>query len=285
VVSVASKHEAAERAVWRARSGWEPIDLRELWRYRELFWVLALRDLKVRYKQAALGTAWVVLQPLLTTGAFTFVFGSLGQMPSDGAPYAVFAYSAVLIYTLFARCLAAASTSLVGNQHLITKVYFPRLIYPLAPAVSSTIDFLVGAVVLALLMVWYGIAPHWTLLLTPAFALLAVACGVAIGLWLGALNVRYRDVGLLVPLLAQFWLYATPVVYPLSVVHERWPTLHLLFALNPMTGVVEGFRWAVLGVGQAPAGMIAGSSALIVLTVIGGLLYFRRTEDAFADMV
>ncbi len=285
MVSAASRQEAAARVVWRARSGWEPIDLRELWQYRELFWVLAQRDLKVRYKQAALGTAWVVLQPLLTTGAFTFVFSSLGRMPSDGAPYPVFAYSAVLIYTLFARCLASASTSLVGNQHLITKVYFPRLIYPLAPAVSNTIDFLVGAIVLALLMVWYGITPHWTLALTPAFVLLAIACGVATGLWLGALNVRYRDVGLLVPLLAQLWMYVTPVVYPLSVVHERWPTLHLLFALNPMTGVVEGFRWAVLGVGQAPAGLIAVASALILLAVVGGLLYFRRAEDTFADVV
>jgi homopolymeric O-antigen transport system permease protein len=272
--------------VWRALAGWKAVDFAELWHFRELLWVLAQRDIKVRYKQAVLGTAWFVLQPLLTTGVFTFLFGSLAGMPSDGKPYPIFAYSAILVYMLFSRCLASASMSLVGNQHLITKVYFPRLLYPLAPALSNTLDFLVGSIVLVILMGIYRIGVHWPLLLTPLFVLLAVLCGVAIGLWLGALNVRYRDVGVLVPLLTQLWMYATPVVYPLSLVKERWPNLYLVFLLNPMTGIVEGFRWAILGAdADPPVLMLMVAFTVIALTLAGGLLYFRRMEDTFADRV
>src|ERR1700730_8356416 len=249
-VSPAPTHP--DTIVWRARAGWNPVDLAELWQFRELLWVLAHRDIKVRYKQAVLGTAWFVFQPLLTTGVFTFLFGSLAGMPSDGKPYPIFAYSAILVYMLFSRCLASASMSLVGNQHLITKVYFPRLLYPLAPALSNTLDFLVGSIVLVILMGIYRIEVHWSLFITPLLVLLAVLCGVAIGLWLGALNVRYRDVGVLVPLLTQLWMYATPVVYPLSLVKEKWPRLYPLFFLNPMTGIVEGFRWAILGANDEP---------------------------------
>jgi lipopolysaccharide transport system permease protein len=272
--------------VWRARPGWKPVDLAELWLFRELCWMLAVRDIMVSYKQAALGTAWFILQPLLTTGVFVFLFRNLAGMPSDGHPYPIFAYSAILVYLLFSRCLASASTSLVSNQHLITKVYFPRLLYPLASAVSNVIDFLAGSVVLVILIVIYRIEIHWPLLVAPLLVLLAVLCGVAMGLWLGALNVRYRDVGALVPLLTQLWMYATPVVYPLSLVKERWPTLHPFFLLNPMTGIVEGFRWAILGVADdPPLVMIAASTILTGLVLGGGVLYFRRVEDTFADLV
>lgn len=283
-VSPAPTHP--DTIVWRARAGWNPVDLAELWQFRELLWVLAHRDIKVRYKQAILGTAWFVFQPLLTTGVFTFLFGSLAGMPSDGKPYPIFAYSAILVYMLFSRCLASASMSLVGNQHLITKVYFPRLLYPLAPALSNTLDFLVGSIVLVILMGIYRIEVHWSLFITPLLVLLAVLCGVAIGLWLGALNVRYRDVGVLVPLLTQLWMYATPVVYPLSLVKEKWPRLYPLFFLNPMTGIVEGFRWAILGANdEPPLLMLTVAVVVISLTLAGGLLYFRRMEDTFADVV
>jgi len=283
-VSPAPKHP--DTIVWRARAGWNPVDLAELWQFRELLWVLAHRDIKVRYKQAILGTAWFVFQPLLTTGVFTFLFGNLAGMPSDGKPYPIFAYSAILVYMLFSRCLASASMSLVGNQHLITKVYFPRLLYPLAPALSNTLDFLVGSIVLVILMGIYRIEVHWPLFVTPLLVLLAVLCGVAIGLWLGALNVRYRDVGVLVPLVTQLWMYATPVVYPLSLVKEKWPRLYPLFFLNPMTGIVEGFRWAILGANdEPPLLMLTVAVAVISLTLAGGLLYFRRMEDTFADVV
>jgi lipopolysaccharide transport system permease protein len=262
------------------------VDLAELWQFRELLWMLAQRDIKVRYKQAVLGTAWFVLQPLLTTGVFTFLFGSLAGMPSDGKPYPIFVYTGILVYMLFSRCLASASMSLVGNQHLITKVYFPRLLYPLAPALSNTLDFLVGSIVLVILMGIYRMEVQWSLLITPLLVLLAVLCGVAIGLWLGALNVRYREVGVLVPLLTQLWMYATPVVYPLSLVKEKWPRLYPLFFLNPMTGIVEGFRWAILGTGdESPLLMLTVAFAVISLTLAGGLLYFRRMEDTFADVV
>jgi lipopolysaccharide transport system permease protein len=283
-VSPAPTHP--DTIVWRARAGWNPVDLAELWQFRELLWVLAHRDIKVRYKQAILGTAWFIFQPLLTTGVFTFLFGSLAGMPSDGRPYPIFAYSAILVYMLFSRCLASASMSLVGNQHLITKVYFPRLLYPLAPALSNTLDFVVGSIVLVILMGIYRIEVHWSLFITPLLVLLAVLCGVAIGLWLGALNVRYRDVGVLVPLLTQLWMYATPVVYPLSLVKEKWPRLYPLFFLNPMTGIVEGFRWAILGANDEPTLlMLTVAVAIISLTLAGGLLYFRRMEDTFADVV
>ena len=283
-VNPARKHP--DTIVWRARGGWKLVDLAELWHFRELLWVLAQRDIKVRYKQAVLGTAWFVLTPLLTTGVFTFLFGSLARMPSDGKPYPIFAYSAILVYMLFSRCLGSASMSVVGNQHLITKVYFPRLLYPLVPALSNTLDFLVGSIVLWILMWIYRIELHWPLLITPLLVLLAVLCGVAIGLWLGALNVRYRDVGVLVPFLTQLWMYATPVVYPLSLVKERWPKLYPLFFLNPMTGIVEGFRWAILGAGgEPPLLMLTVSLIIIGLALAGGLLYFHRMEDTFADLV
>jgi lipopolysaccharide transport system permease protein len=283
-VSPAPTHP--DTIVWRARAGWNPVDLAELWQFRELLWVLAHRDIKVRYRQAILGTAWFVFQPLLTTGVFTFLFGSLAGMPSDGKPYPIFAYSAILVYMLFSRCLASASMSLVGNQHLITKVYFPRLLYPLAPALSNTLDFLVGSIVLVILMGIYRIEVHWSLFITPLLVLLAVLCGVAIGLWLGALNVRYRDVGVLVPLLTQLWMYATPVVYPLSLVKEKWPRMYPLFFLNPMTGIVEGFRWGILGANdEPPLLMLTVAVVVISLTLAGGLLYFRRMEDTFADVV
>lgn len=272
--------------VWRARTGWKSVDLAELWQFRELCWILAVRDIKVRYKQAVLGTAWFILQPLLTTGVFVFLFGNLARMPSDGKPYPLFAYSAILVYLLFSRCLTSASLSLVGNQHLITKVYFPRLLYPLASAAGNIVDFLTGSIVLVVLVAIYRLEIHWPLLITPLLVLLTVLCGVAFGLWLGALNVRYRDVGALIPLLTQFWMYATPVVYPLSLVKEKWPKLYPFFVLNPMTGIVEGFRWTILGVaGEPPLFMLAVSTIVTSIVLTGGVMYFRRVEDTFADVV
>jgi lipopolysaccharide transport system permease protein len=272
--------------VWRARAGWKPADLAELWQFRELCWILAVRDIKVRYKQAVLGTAWFILQPLLATGVFVFLFGNLARMPSDGKPYPIFAYSAILVYMLFSRCLTSASMSLVGNQQLITKVYFPRLLYPLASAAGNVIDFLTGSAVLVVLVAIYRVEIHWPLLITPLLVLLTVLSGIAFGLWLGALNVRYRDVGALVPLLTQLWMYATPVVYPLSLVKEKWPKLYPFFVLNPMTGIVEGFRWTILGVaGEPPVFMLAVATIVTSVVLTGGVLYFRRVEDTFADVV
>jgi len=276
-----SHSELPVQRIQRSR-GLAPLNIRELWEYRELLYFLIWREVKVRYKQTALGIVWAVVQPFFTMLVFTIVFSRFGRVPSDGLPYPVFAFCALLPWQLFAFALAESSNSVVANQRLITKVYFPRLIIPLSAICVGLADFVVGFAVLLALMAYYGIAPGaavWTLPLWTAFA---VATALAVGLWLSALNVRYRDVRYTVPFLTQIWLFATPVAYPLSVVPASW---RAVFALNPMVGVVEGFRWALLGNGAAPPLAVAVSALTVSVVLGGGLFYFSRTERTFADIV
>lgn len=265
-----------------ASHGWNALNLRELWEYRELLYVLTWRDIKVRYKQSALGAAWAVLQPLLTMLVFTVIFGRLARMPSDGIPYPVFVFAALLPWQLFALVLNRAGNSLVTNQQLITKVYFPRLFIPLSTVLGGLVDFAIAFVILVGMLVFYGIAPTAAILTVPLFLTLAVATSLAMGLWLSALNVRYRDVVHTLPFLTQFWFFATPITYPSSLVPESWRPL---YGLNPMVGVVEGFRWALLGqrVGVGP--LVFVSAAVVIVLLVGGLWYFQRMERTFADVV
>jgi lipopolysaccharide transport system permease protein len=264
-----------------ARPGWQPIDFRELWDFREMVWFLALREVKVRYKQTALGVAWVLLQPFLTMVVFSIFFGRLAGIPSEGVPYPVFTFCALLPWQLFAGGMSGAANSLVQNQALITKVYFPRIAIPLASVATALTDFAVGLLMLAALMAWYGVAPTAAVVTLPAFLLLALAAALAAGLWLAALNVRYRDVRYTIPFLVQLWLIATPVAYPASLVPERW---RWAYGLNPMAGVVEGFRWALLG-RRPPGPMLWVSVAATAVLLVGGAYYFRRVERSFADVV
>jgi lipopolysaccharide transport system permease protein len=257
-------------------------DLREIWRYRELLYFLAWRDLKVRYKQTVLGLAWAILQPVLTMVVFSVVFGHLAKVPSDGVPYPVFVYCALLPWALFAHALTESSQSLVANRALITKVYFPRLVIPIAPLFVALIDFAIAGVVLVGLMAWYGIVPGLAILTAPLFVLLALLTALAVGIWLAALNVQYRDVRYALPFLTQLWFFATPVAYPSSLLSEPWRSLA---GLNPMAGVVEGFRWALLGHAGLPGPLIAVSVASVLLLLLAGLRYFTRVERAFADVI
>lgn len=256
--------------------------LHDLWAYRELLYFLAWRDFKVRYKQTVLGAAWAVIQPFFTMVVFSIFFGYLGKIPSDGIPYPVFAYCALLPWSLFAHALGESSNSLVNNQSLITKVYFPRLIIPIAPLFVGLVDFGIALVVLIGMMLLYGIVPGVAVLTTPLFVLLAVLTALAVGMWLAALNVQYRDVRYTLPFLTQLWLFATPVAYPSSLLPEPWRSL---YGLNPMAGVVEGFRWALLGRTGAPGPLIAVSVVAVALLLVGGLWYFNRMEQTFADIV
>lgn len=262
--------------------GWTAIGLRELWEYRELLYFLTWRDVKVRYKQTVLGAAWAIIQPLFMMVVFSLFFGRLAKVPSDGIPYPVFTFCALLPWQLFAHALTESSNSLVGNQNLITKVYFPRLVIPIAAVLGGAVDFLIAFVILILLMLYYGIVPGWAVLTLPGFLLLALITALAVGLWLSALNAKYRDVRYTISFLVQFWLFATPVVYPSSLIPEKWRPL---YGLNPMAGVVEGFRWALLGRSQPPGLMLWISISVVVLMLVGGLYYFRRMEQQFADVV
>jgi len=261
--------------------GWASLELRDLWRYRELLFLLTWRDIKVRYAQTALGAAWAVLQPLLTMLIFSVIFGQLAKLPSDGFPYPIFTFTALLPWQVFAFSLTNASSSLVNSERLISKVYFPRLIIPIASVLPGLVDFAISFLVLAGMMVYYQIPLSPRLLSLPFFLLLAVASALAVGLWLSALNVQYRDIRYVVPFLTLFWQYATPVAYSASLIPEKW---RLLYGLNPMTGVVEGFRWALLGSGQV-SGLIWVSTTIIVLLFISGLAYFKRMEATFADVI
>ncbi|HEY8187628.1 MAG TPA: ABC transporter permease [Pyrinomonadaceae bacterium] len=262
-------------------SGWASIGLRELWDYRELLYFLTLRDIKVRYKQTALGAAWAIIQPVFMMAVFSLFFGKLAGVKSDGLPYPIFAFCALLPWQLFAHALTESSNSLVANERLITKVYFPRLLVPLAAVLGGLVDFAVAFVILLGMMFYYGIVPTWAIVTLPAFVLLVVLTALAVGLWLSALNVKYRDVRYTINFLIQFWLFATPVAYPSSIVPERW---RALYGLNPMAGVVDGFRWALLGT-QPPRSMLVVSVAVVIALLIGGLYYFRRMEQEFADVV
>jgi lipopolysaccharide transport system permease protein len=262
--------------------GFMRLNLGEVWAYRELLYFLVWRDIKVRYKQTALGAAWAIIQPVMTMVVFSVFFGRLAKVPSDGIPYPVFAFAALLPWQLFAFSLTESSNSLVGSQNLITKVYFPRLVIPLSSVLAGVVDFGIAFVVLLGLMVYYGIRPTMAVVFLPLFMLLALATALSVGLWFSALNVKYRDVRYTIPFLAQFWMFATPVAYSSTLVPEKWRTL---YGLNPMAGVVEGFRWALLGKSGGPGGLLWVSVAAVVLLLTGGLFYFRRTEATFADIV
>jgi len=262
--------------------GWVSLRLRALWRSRELLYFLIWRDVKVRYKQTLLGAAWAILQPLLTMVVFSIFFGKLARMPSDGVPYPLFAYVALVPWTFFANGLILSSGSLVSNQTLLRKVYFPRLVIPVSAVAAGLIDFGIAFVVLLGLAARYGVPLTVNMIWLPALVLLALVTALGVGLWFAALNVLYRDIQYVVPFLVQVWLYATPIVYPSSLVPERWRTL---YAINPMVGVVEGFRWALLGTGTAPGPMILVSGIAAVVTLIGGMFFFRRMEKTFSDVV
>jgi lipopolysaccharide transport system permease protein len=258
------------------------LDLHALWQYRELLYFLIWRDVKVRYKQTVIGAGWAILQPLMSMVIFTVIFGDFAKIPSDGLPYPIFTYTALLPWHYFSQAMVRSGTSLVGDSNLISKIYFPRGIVPLSAAVAPLVDFAVAFVILLGMMVWYGIAPTWGVLALPLFLLLSLATALSVGMWLSALNIRYRDVGHAIPFLAQLWMYSSPVVYPVSMVPERWRSA---YSLNPMAGVIEGFRWALLGK-ENPDFWVIGVSAIVVLVLLmGGLVFFRRMEPTFADVV
>jgi lipopolysaccharide transport system permease protein len=266
--------------------GWAALGLRDVWQYRELLYFLVWRDIKVRYKQTALGVAWIVLQPVVSMIVFSVLFGCLLNVPSGEVPYPIFAYAALLPWNYFASSLTRSSTSVVGSSHLITKVYFPRLIIPISGVLSGLVDFAIAFLVLGGLMAYFGVAPTLAALLLPLFLLLAMVTALGFGLWLSALNVRFRDVNYLIPYLVQVWMYVTPVVYGSTLIPERF---RWLLGLNPMTGVVEGFRWALLGRhladAQPPGELFAISVAIALLVLASGAIFFRRTERTFADII
>jgi lipopolysaccharide transport system permease protein len=262
--------------------GWVSLKLHELWEYRELLYFLAWRDIKVRYKQTALGAAWAIIQPFFTMLIFSVFFGKLAKIPSDGIPYPIFAYAALVPWTFFAHGLNQSSNSLVSGAQLIKKVYFPRLIVPVASVLSGVVDFLLAFIVLLGMMFYYGLTPTANVIWLPALLLLALITSLGVGLWLSALNVHYRDVRYTVPFITQFWLFATPIAYPSTLLPESWRTL---YALNPMVGVVEGFRWALLGTDTQPGAMILVSCIMALALLIAGAFYFRRMEKTFADVV
>ncbi len=287
-VSVASDSKPLIRdslpavVVIRPSRGWASLQLRAVWEYRELLYFLVWRDVKVRYKQTALGAAWAILQPLAMMVVFTVIFGNLARLPSEGIPYPVFAFAALLPWNYFSGAFARSSGSLVASANLITKVYFPRLVIPISGVAAGLVDFGLAFVVLIGLMVWYGVMPTLAILWLPVFLLVAAGASLGVGLWLSALNVRYRDVQHIVPFLSQLWMFATPVVYPASLVPEQW---RLLYWLNPMAGVVEGFRWALVGQGQLPWSMLALSALVTLLLLASGTVYFAQMEKTFADVV
>jgi lipopolysaccharide transport system permease protein len=258
------------------------LELKSIWQYRELLYFLIWRDVKVRYKQTAIGAGWAIFQPLITMMIFTVIFGTFAKIPSDGLPYPIFAFAALLPWNYFAQAIGRSSVSLVGSANLISKVYFPRLIIPLSAAVAPLVDFAVAFVILLAMMAWFGIAPTWGVLAMPLFLLLAFATAVAVGLWLSALDVRYRDVGYTIPFVVQIWMYLSPVAYPVSLMPESW---RLLYSLNPMAGVIEGFRWALLGKGNPDFGVMTASTVMVMALLLGGIVYFRQMERTFADVV
>jgi lipopolysaccharide transport system permease protein len=261
--------------------GWRALDFRELWRFRELVYFLALRDVKVRYKQAALGVAWVLLQPLLAMGIFSIVFGARG-LTTDGLPYPLFVVSGLVPWFYFANATSGASGSIVGNTQLISKVYFPRLAIPLAAVLANLVDLTIGLLLAIILVVVFGLPLSATLLLLPVLVVLNVLTALGVGVWLSALDVQYRDVRYAVPFFIQVWLFATPVIYGSGDVPERWRPL---LAFNPMTGLIEAFRWSLLGRGDPPLTALLGSAVLVVLLLGTGFLYFRRMERTFADVI
>jgi lipopolysaccharide transport system permease protein len=281
--------KGSERQGWEAPvlvneplRGWVQLNLHELWVYRDLLLFLARRDISVRYKQTVVGAAWAVLQPLLSMVVFSLFFGRLAGIPSDGAPYPVFCYAALLPWHFFASAVSGASESLVRNVHLVTKVYVPRLVITLASILPPLVDLGIAFGVLLFLMAYYSIAPTWNVLWLPAFLLLALLTAMAAGLWLAALNVKYRDIRHVVPFLVQFWMFASPVAYPSSLLPPAW---RAVYGVNPMAGVIEGFRWALLGTDAAPRAVILVAGVIVVAALVSALVYFRRFEETFADVI
>ena len=266
----------------RPSKGWVSLKLRELWQHRELLYFLTWRDIKVRYKQTAFGATWAFIQPFFTMVVFSLFFGKLANVPSDHVPYPLFSIAALVPWTLFSYGLMQSANSLVGSQQLITKVYFPRLVIPIAAVLSGVVDFAISFGVLIGMMVYFGMWPSVNVVWLPLLIVLALVTSLGVGLWLSALNVKYRDVRHAVPFLVQFWLFVTPVAYPSSLLAAPWRTV---YAINPMAGVVEGFRWALLGTATAPGPMIAVSSCAAAVILVGGAFYFRRMERTFADLV
>jgi lipopolysaccharide transport system permease protein len=264
------------------RRGWLALDLAELWNYRELLYFFVWRDIKVRYKQTVIGAAWAVLQPLMTMLVFSLFFGKLAKIPSQGLPYPIFYYCALLPWMYFSTAMQGATNIVVDHQRVITKIYFPRVVLPIAAVLSGLLDFAISSVALLGMMVYYHMMPVSAVIWLPAFTLLAILTAVGVGLWLSALNALYRDVRYVVPFLVQFWMFASPVVYPSSLVPEKW---RLLYGLNPMAGVIEGFRWALTGHGQPPGILLAASSAAVILLVFSGLVYYHAVEGTMADVV
>ena len=262
--------------------GWIRLNLRELWEYRELLYFLIWRDIKVRYKQTVLGAAWAIIQPFFTMLVFSLFFGRLGKIPSDGVPYPLFSLAGLVPWTFFAYGLVQSSDSLVGSSNLIKKVYFPRLVVPIAAVTSGIVDFLLSFAVLLVMMGYYHVVPSARIMWLPLLLLLALMTSMGVGLWLSALNVQFRDVRHIVPFLVQFWLFATPIAYPSSMLAEPWRTI---YGLNPMVGVVESFRWALLGTQSVQPALIMASALMAFLLLASGALYFRRMEKTFADVV
>lgn len=274
--------DKAPTTVIKPSPGWAFPNLGELWQHRELLYFLVWRDVKVRYKQTVLGAAWAVLQPFLTMVVFSLFFGRLAGIPSEGLPYPVFSFAGLLPWTLFSQGMNQAGNSLAGSAHLVTKVYFPRAIIPLAAILAPLVDFAIAFVVLIGMMLYFGIVPTVVALWLPVFLLLALVTTLAVGLWLSALNAQYRDIRYVVPFLTQLWMFATPVIYPSTLLHGVW---RILLGLNPMTSVVEGFRWTLLGVGEPPGRMIWASVGAVAVLLVTGAVYFRRTERTLADVV
>ncbi len=258
------------------------LDLQALWQYRELLAFLVWRDTKVRYKQAVIGAGWAVFQPLISMLLFTAIFSYLAKLPSDGVPYPLFAYAGLLPWNFIAQATSRSGTSLVGESHLISKVYFPRLIIPLAAASAPAVDLVCALVMMIPLMLWFGVTPGWQILLFPVFVVIALLAALAVSLWFSALHVKFRDVGHIIPFFVQFWMFASPVVYPTSLIPERWRTL---YCLNPVVGVVEGFRWTLLGQRAPALETILPSICIVLLLFASGVVYFKRMERTFADVI
>jgi lipopolysaccharide transport system permease protein len=287
----ATRQRTESNAKWdviiKARRGWIPLNLGDLWQYRELLYFLTWRDLKLRYQQTFLGVTWAMIQPLITMLMFAFIFHSVARIPSavPGVPYAVSTFCGLLPWTFFAYALSQSSNSLVGSANLISKVYFPRLIIPVASTLSGLVDFGIAFVILLFLMKIYNVAPTINVIFLPFFIVLALIAALAVGIWLSALNVEYRDVQYMVPFITQFWMYATPVIVPLYVLAHRAPWAVPIISLNPLTGVVDGSRWALLGANSLDVLSLAISAATAILGLLLGLVYFRRMERKFADVI
>lgn len=278
-----AKPKAADRVLHiRPTSGWVALKMHELWEYRELLYFLIWRDLKVRYKQTALGAAWAVMQPLFTMLIFSLFFGRLAKVPSDGIPYPAFSYAALVPWTFFAHGLTQGSDSLVGSANLIRKVYFPRLLIPIGTVVAGLVDCFIAFLLLLVMIVYYGIKPPHPFLVIP-LTLLALTTSLGVGFWLSSFNVKYRDVKYALPFLTQFWMFATPIAYPSSLITVPWQ--RMVYGLNPMAGVVEGFRWALLGTKTAPGPMVILAALVSLVILFSGAYYFRRMEKTFADTV